>query len=131
MEHGKPKPVVWIGSSLRDLRDFPEDVKDEAGHALYVAQCGDMHESAKPLRGYGGAGVQEVRLDDRAGTFRVVYTVQFRKALYVLHAFQKKSKQGSVTPQSDLDLIDRRLAVAREHYAKHFPEHDKETHDDE
>src|SRR5437868_12440580 len=103
------KPLVWVGSSLRDLRDFPDDVKDEMGFALYEAQCGLKPTAAKPLRGFGGAGVLEIVSDYQSDTFRAVYTVRLGERVYVLHAFQKKSKKGIATPKSDLELINRRL----------------------
>ena len=108
------KPLVWVGSSLRDLRDFPDDVKDEMGFALYEAQCGLKPTAAKPLRGFGGAGVLEIVSDYQSDTFRAVYTVRLGERVYVLHAFQKKSKKGIATPKSDLELIKRRLRQAEE-----------------
>jgi len=110
------KPLFWIGSSLKDLREFPEVVKDEIGFALYQAQRGLMHRSAKPLRGFSGATVLEIVDDFQTDTYRAVYTVQFAGAVYVLHAFQKKSKKGIRTPKADLELIESRLKIAREHY---------------
>jgi phage-related protein len=103
------KPLVWIGSSLKDLREFPEAVKDEMGFALYEAQCGLKPLAAKPLKGFGGASVLEIISDYQTDTYRAVYTVRFNDRLYVLHAFQKKSKRGSATSQSDIELIKRRL----------------------
>jgi phage-related protein len=84
------------------------------GHALYLAQTGRMHVSAKPLRGFGGAGVIELIQDDRHGTYRAVYTVKFESAVYVLHAFQKKSRKGSATPREEIELVRRRLKIAEE-----------------
>ncbi len=111
-----PKPVRWIGSSKEDLSDFPEEVRLRVGGALWEAQIGRKAPYAKPLKGFGDAGVLEV-VDDFAGdTFRAVYTVRFAKAVYVLHAFQKKSKRGVATPKTELDLIDQRLKRAREDY---------------
>ena len=81
------------------------------GHALYLAQTGRMHMSAKPLRGFGGAGVVELVEDDRQGSYRAVYTVKFESAVYVLHAFQKKSKKGIKTPRVEMALIERRLKI--------------------
>src|SRR5260221_1054082 len=86
------KPVVWMGSSRRDLREFPEDVKDVMGHALLMAQLGGKHVAAKVLQGFGGASVLEVVDDHEGGTYRAVYTGRFREIVYVPHAFQKKSK---------------------------------------
>lgn len=105
------KSVVWVGSSLRDLRAFPESVQDHVGYALYVAQRGRRHNDAKALTGFGGAGVMEVIRDYRGDTFRAVYTVRYASAIYVLHAFQKKSKTGRATPRKDIDLIKKRLLM--------------------
>lgn len=82
------------------------------GYALYVAQRGDKHRDAKVLTGFGGAGVVEIVTDYRGDTFRAVYTVRFAGAIYVLHAFQKKSKSGRATPRGDLELIKHRLREA-------------------
>ncbi len=111
------RPLFWVGSSRRDLREFPEAVKDVIGHALFVAQLGGKHEDAKPLRAFGGAGVLEVVEDFAGDTYRAVYTVKFADAVYVLHVFQKKSKKGIKTPQKDLDLIKERLTRAEQDYA--------------
>jgi len=108
------KSLVWLGSSKKDLLDFPDSVRGEMGFALYVAQSGRTHPNAKPLRGYGGAGVLEVVEDFDGDTFRTVYTVRFEDAVYVLHAFQKKSKSGRATPPKDLALVDVRLKRAQE-----------------
>lgn len=86
------------------------------GYALYQAQLGLKAPSAKPLRGFGGAGVLEIVEDHHTDTYRAVYTVNFSELVYVLHAFQKKSKKGSVTPKSDIELIKRRLNAAQEDY---------------
>jgi phage-related protein len=110
------KPVVWIGSSLRDLRAMPEQVRRDIGQALYAAQQGDTDPAAKPLKGFGGAKVMEIVERDVGGAYRAVYTVQFADMIYVLHVFQKKSKRGIATPKQDIDLIRRRLAEAeRDH----------------
>jgi len=106
------RPLVWLGSSLRDLRAFPRDVKREMGAALYAAQKGEIDPAAKPLKGFGGASVLEFVAKDESGTWRTVYTVRYAEAVYVLHAFQKKSKRGIATPKQELDLIKRRLAEA-------------------
>ena len=109
-----PKPVEWIGSSLKDLRALPEVVRETLGFALYLAQIGDKHVAAKPLKGFTGAGVLEVVEDFDGDTFRAVYTVRFASAVYVLHVFQKKSKTGIKTPKSEIDLVRQRLKVAEE-----------------
>jgi phage-related protein len=110
------KPVIWIGSSLDDLRRLSGEVQDEIGYALYFAQNGRSHPSAKILKGFGGAGVLEIVANDAGGTYRAVYTVKLAGAVYVLHVFQKKSKSGIATPKVALDLIDRRLAAAVLHH---------------
>lgn len=101
------------GSSLDDQRAFPESVRNRVGGALWEAQTGSKAAFAKPLKGFGGAGVLEVVDDFDGDTYRAVYTVKFARAVYVLHAFQKKSTRGIATAQRDLDLIKRRLALAR------------------
>lgn len=108
------KPVIWIGSSLRDLRALPAPVQDYIGYALHLAQLGGKHRDAKVLKGFGGAGVQEIIVDYNRDTYRAVYTVRFADRIYVLHAFKKKSKSGIATPKSDLELIERRLKQAQE-----------------
>jgi phage-related protein len=107
------KPVVWVGDSLRTLKSFPATVQDEVGYAIFLAQRGDKHMSAKPLSGLG-PGVLEVVSDYRGETFRAVYTVRLAKRVFVLHAFQKKSRRGIATPQPDIELIRRRLRRAIE-----------------
>ncbi|MBD0372998.1 MAG: type II toxin-antitoxin system RelE/ParE family toxin [Pyrinomonadaceae bacterium] len=108
------KPLIWVGSSLKDLRAFPEAVKDEMGHALFEAQCGLKPLSAKPLKGFSSASVLEIISDYQTDTYRAVYTVKFGDRIYVLHAFQKKSKKGIATPQAEVELIKGRLKLAEE-----------------
>lgn len=108
------KPLVWVGSSLKDLRAFPEEVKDEFGHALFEAQSGLKPLAAKPLMGFGGAGVLEIISDFQTDTYRPVYTVKLEGVVYVLHAFQKKSKRGTATPQADVEPVRSRLKQAEE-----------------
>ena len=110
------KPVSWIGSSYRDFREFPDPVQDAMGYALYQAQIGLKHGSAKPLKGFGGAGVLEIVADHVGDTFRAVYTVKFVTAIYVLHAFQKQSKSGIKIPTEDMELIQRQLKAADADY---------------
>jgi phage-related protein len=110
----RPKPVRWIGSSKEDLSEFPKEVRGRVGVALWQAQVGGKVPYAKPLKGFGDAGVLEIVDDFDGDTFRAVYTVRFAMAVYVLHAFQKKSKHGIATPKTELDLIDQRLKRARE-----------------
>lgn len=109
------KPLFWVGSAKRDLLVFPEDVKDEIGVALSVAQFGGKHPKAKPWKGEG-PGVLEIVEDYRGDTYRAVYTVRFEHAIYMLHSFQKKSPKGKKTAQSDVQLISRRLGAASEDY---------------
>ena len=88
----------------------------EIGYALYLAQLGGKHGSAKPLKGFGGAGVLEVVEDHDGDSYRAVYTVRFSEAVYVLHAFQKKSKHGIETPPQEMDKVRARLKRAEEEY---------------
>ncbi|MCE9548598.1 MAG: type II toxin-antitoxin system RelE/ParE family toxin [Planctomycetia bacterium] len=113
---GALKPLFWIGGSRRDLRELPEAVKDVMGFALFEAQMGGKHIAAKPLKGFGGAGVLEIVEDDDGNTYRGVYTVKFSGVVYVLDVFQKKSKQGAKTPRQDIVRIKARLKAAEAHY---------------
>lgn len=106
------RPVFWVGSSRRDLRGFPREVRRDIGRAHYAAQDGEIDPGAKPLRGFGGGSIVEIIANHRGDTWRAVYTVRFAEGIYVLHAFQKKSKSGIATPQKEIDLIRRRLAEA-------------------
>ena len=106
------RPLEWIGRSHEELKAFPPEVRRGVGFALYFAQAGDKHPSAKPLKGFGSAGVLEVVEDFDGDTYRAVYTVKFADAVYVLCAFQKKSKKGSATPKQDMDLVRKRLRMA-------------------
>lgn len=110
------KPVHWVGSSRDDLKSFPTAVKRDIGFALDTAQRGDKPPAAKPLHGFSGASVLEIVEHHDGETYRVVYTVRFAEAIYVLHCFQKKSKRGIKTPKKDLDLIAARLKTAQEDY---------------
>ncbi|HKV29099.1 MAG TPA: type II toxin-antitoxin system RelE/ParE family toxin [Candidatus Acidoferrales bacterium] len=112
------KPVVWIGSTRADLASFPEDVKDAIGYALYIAQRGGKHAAAKPLKGFGGAGILEIVGDHAGDTYRAVCTVRLADRIYVLHMFQKKSKTGIKTPKPETDLIKSRLKRAEEEHAR-------------
>ncbi|WP_321532543.1 type II toxin-antitoxin system RelE/ParE family toxin [uncultured Desulfuromonas sp.] len=105
----KIKEIIWVGNSKDNLRAFPEDVKDVMGFALHLAQQGGKHPGSKPLKGFKGAGVLEVVDNHDGDTYRAVYTVRIKDKVYVLHAFQKKSKKGIQTPQKDIDLIKYRL----------------------
>jgi phage-related protein len=113
MSPTKNKPLEWIGSSKKDLMALPLGVRKFFGHALDFAQRGGQHGAAKVLKGFGGAGVLEVVEDDQGGTYRAVYTVKFKEAVFVLHCFHKKSKSGIATPKEDMDIIHARLKVAQ------------------
>jgi len=108
------KPLVWVGVSLKDVRDFPEAVKDDVDVALYDAQRGLKSSTAKPLKRFGGASALEIVSDYRTDTYRTVYTVQFSERIYVLHAFQKKSKNGIAMPQTEVELLKSRLQQSAE-----------------
>ena len=109
------KPLYWIGSSVRDIVRFPPEVQRTVGYALSAAQFGGKHPSAKPWKGEG-PGVLEVVKDHDGDTYRAIYTVRFANAVYVLHAFQKKSPHGIATRQSDIDLVRARLKIAQQDY---------------
>ena len=109
------KRLLWVGPAKKDLKAMPDDVQDTFGYALHQAQVGKRHEQAKPLKGFGSAGVLEVVENSGGGTFRAVYTVKFGDAVYVLHCFQKKSMHGIATPKPDMDLIRERLKAAEAH----------------
>jgi phage-related protein len=115
---GKLKPVKWIGSSQKDLRSFPPEVRKEIGYAIYAAQKGDTDPAAKPMKGFAGASVMEIVAPFGGDTWRGVYTTRWRGIVYVLHAFQKKSKAGIATPKKEIELIHRRLAAAERDYRK-------------
>lgn len=115
-----PKPIEWIGSSKKDLSALPGEVKGVFGQALYEAQTGSKHQDAKPMKGFGGSGVLEIVDDYDGDTYRAVYTVKFEGVIYVLHAFQKKSKMGKETPQHDVELIKSRLKLAEQHYKTNY-----------
>ena len=110
-------PLEFLGTSREDLSEFPDEVKYCIGFALRTAQKGGKHPDAKPLTSFGGAGVLEVVENFAGDTYRAVYTVRFFGAVYVLHAFQKKSKRGIKTPQREMDLVKERLKRAEQEYA--------------
>jgi len=126
MKKHKEKPLEWIGSSYKDLMALPIDVRKFFGFALSVAQHGVQHEAAKVLKGFKGAGVLELLEDNIGGTYRAVYTVKFDEAVFVLHAFQKKSKRGIETPKEEMAIIHARLKIA----AKRAQELKNETKND-
>lgn len=108
----QPRKLIWLVDSLDILKSFPVAVRQKLGFALYQAQVGGKHESAKPLRGFD-APVWEIRAVDPSGAYRTVYVVHFRHAVYVLHVFQKKAKTGIATPRREIELIRQRLKLAR------------------
>lgn len=110
------KPLGWIGSVKQDLARFPAEAIREIGHALYRAQLGEKHGSAKPLKGFGGAGVLEVVEDHDGDAYRAVYAVRFAGVVYVLHAFQKKAKKGISTPPQEIEKVKARLKRAEQEY---------------
>lgn len=118
------KPLFWVGSSKEDLLKFPSGVQDVMGTALSVAQFGGKHAEAKPWKGEG-PGVFEIVGDHRGNTFRAVYTVRFERAMYVLHAFQKKSPRSIRTSRKDIGLIRQRLSQARRDYEAKYGESKK------
>jgi phage-related protein len=111
----EPRPVWWVGSSRKTLRAFPGPCSG-TWDRLYAAQCGKEYSSIKALKGFSGRAVLEIVAPHDGDTYRTVYTVRFDDAIYVLHAFQKKSKKGAVTPRKEIELIRQRLAAAeRDH----------------
>ena len=115
-----PKPCLFVGASRRELQALPAEVQDEIGYALFEAQSGGTPLSAKPLQGFGGRGVLEIVENFDGNTYRAVYTVRFAEAVYVLRAFQKKSKKGIATPKSEIELIKARLRTAEEDHRQRF-----------
>ena len=113
------KPLHWMGSALKQVMKFPPNVRRSIGFALSAAQYGGKHLSAKPWKG-GGPGVLEVVKDYDGDTYRAIYTVRFAQAVYVLHAFQKKSPRGIETRQSDVALVRARLKVAQQDYEERY-----------
>ncbi|WP_405283852.1 type II toxin-antitoxin system RelE/ParE family toxin [Gaopeijia maritima] len=117
MSESPPKPLYWVGSSLADVRAFPEAVRTDVGFALWVAQQGQRPRQAKVMKEIvSGAGVLEIVERHAGDAYRVVYTVRFTDAVYVLYAFQKKSRRGTKTPRHDIDLIRDRLRDAEAHH---------------
>ena len=116
--HTVPRPVFWVASSRKDLRSFPKGVRLAMGQALFDAQVGGKHPDAKPLKGFRGAGVLEVVEQEYGNAYRAVYTVRFAGIVYVLHAFQKKSKSGRKTPDEEMTKVQSRLKEAEKHHAQ-------------
>jgi phage-related protein len=111
-------PLHWVGSSKRDFLTFPATVKDDMGNALGIAQFGGTAPNVKPWKGLG-SGVLEIVESHDGNAYRAVYTVRFEKAVYVLHAFQKKSPSGIRTPKRDVELVEQRLKQAQRDYEEH------------
>jgi phage-related protein len=109
------KPLYWVGSSLKDISEFPSEVQRTVGFALSAAQYGGKHPSSKPWKGEG-PGVLEVVRNHDGDTYRAIYTVRYANAVYVLHAFQKKSPRGVATRQTDIALVKERLKLAQRDY---------------
>ena len=114
------KPIEWIASSKKDLKEMPDLVQDNIGFALFQAQAGEKSDDAKPLKGFRGSGVLEVVDNFDGDTYRAVYTVRFEYAVYVLHVFQKKSKSGIATPKQEIELVEKRLQAAQEHHQNNY-----------
>jgi phage-related protein len=113
------KPLHWVGSSKRDFLEFPHRVKDDMGNALGIAQFGGTAPTAKPCKGLG-PGVLEIVESHDGNAYRAVYTVRFDKAVYVLHAFQKKSPSGTRTAKRDVELVAQRVKMAQDDYEEHY-----------
>ncbi|MGD2155204.1 MAG: type II toxin-antitoxin system RelE/ParE family toxin [Gemmatimonadales bacterium] len=113
------KPLRWVGSSRKDLKRFPEEVRDVLGRALLDTQFGERPADARPLKGFVGASVLEITDDFRGDTYRIVYTVRFPGTVYVLHAFKKKSKRGAKTPRREMELVRKRHRAAERHFREH------------
>lgn len=107
------KDIQWLGDSLERLREFPQEVRSEIGAALREAQKGGKHALAKPIPDWG-PGVTEIVSDYHTDTYRAVYTAKLGNHIFVLHAFQKKSKQGRKTPLAEVQTIKQRLKRAQE-----------------
>jgi|SRR6266540_3578607 len=109
-ELDEPRPLIWRGTSKADFMTFPRVVQREMGYALFLAQTGERHPTrAKTLRGFGRGTVVEIRESHDGNAYRAVYTVRYTDAVFVLHAFQKKSKKDVATPKVDMNLIEKRL----------------------
>jgi len=116
----EPRSVVYMGSCKKDLAKMPDEVKQSFLFGFDQAQIGEKHVNAKPFKGFGSNHLLEIVEDDRGGTYRAVYTIKFKKAVYIIHVFQKKSKKGISTPKLEMDLIEKRLKDAAIHYKANF-----------
>lgn len=115
-----PRPTIYMGSSHKDLLKLPSGVRDVFLQGLYIASLGETPFDSKPLKGFGGRSVIELIEDSKGDTYRAVYTIKFKEAIYVLHVFKKKSTKGIATPKKDIDLIETRLKDAVSHYKSYF-----------
>ena len=115
-----PKPVFWMGSSHKDIRELPDEIQSALGYALWEVQNGEYPRHAKVLRGFGGASVLEIRESLHGNAYRAVYTIRFAKAVYVLHVFQKKSPSGIRTSRIDIELVRRRSLAALADYEARY-----------
>jgi phage-related protein len=122
MEPTESRILLYVGSSEKDLGNFPQEVRDSCLFGLEMALQGQKYYKAKPFKGYGGSSVLEIVENDRSGTYRAVYTIRFKRAVYLLHAFQKKSKKKIETSKQDIDLIKQRLKRAEADYKEKFGE---------
>ena len=119
MSSDTTRPIVYMGSSKKDLQKLNSDVRDVFAQGLYVASLGENPVGSKALTGFGGRHVVELREDHKGDTYRAVYTIRFKEAVYVLHVFKKKSTKGIATPKKDKDLIEKRLKDAVFYHKKH------------
>jgi len=110
------KPVVWVGSSRKDLREFPAGAQDKIGAALQQVQYGSRPASVRTLSGFGSGNVAEIKVSDDGDAYRAVYTARFAEYIFVLHAFQKKSSYGIETAKQDVEMIRTRLKLAEARY---------------
>ena len=107
------RQVIWLGNSRKTIQDFPDEVKKLIGAELQLIQFGEKPKNTKPFKGVG-SGVFEIALRYQTGAYRTVLAVQLGKKIYILHCFQKKSKQGIATPAYEIDLIKQRYNEAKE-----------------
>lgn len=114
------RQLIWVSSSKKDLEEFPDSVKETMLFALDLAKVGGKHAKAKPFKGFSGSSVLEIVQRGSDSTFRTLYTVEFKEAVFVLHCFKKKSTEGIKTPKKEVDLIHNRYKQAVALYEKLF-----------
>jgi phage-related protein len=114
------RQLVWVSSSQKDLEEFPDPVKETMLFALDLAKVGAKHGKAKPFKGFSGSSVLEIVQRGKDSTFRTLYTVEFKEAVFVLHCFKKKSTEGIKTPKKEIDLIYNRYKQAVDLHKKLF-----------